>query len=190
MIAADYYHCSKCEKCIHLEEVNRNSLGYKILCNNCYDLLSTEPNNIDKIIEWAKLFHDTYESLAGQFGYETRIDTRVFNPESDNGKLMIAVCDKVLTQFEKDIREQPMGASQWKELGKRYKYWDYFEEDIIEKALSDEYVNEIRADEREKVLEEIENGLPFTPGVHISPYGKGWLECLNEIRTLLNSLKK
>lgn len=40
----------------------------------------------------ARKFHDVYERLAAQFGYETRKDTRSFDPESANGKLMIAVC--------------------------------------------------------------------------------------------------
>ncbi len=39
----------------------------------------------------AKEFHDIYEKLAPQFGYETRPDTKQFNPESPNGQLMIAV---------------------------------------------------------------------------------------------------
>lgn len=38
----------------------------------------------------AQEFHDTYESLAPQFGYETRTDTRSFDPRSSNGQLMIA----------------------------------------------------------------------------------------------------
>jgi hypothetical protein len=37
-------------------------------------------------------FHETYERLAPSFGYETRTDTRTFDPESKNGKLMVAVC--------------------------------------------------------------------------------------------------
>jgi len=47
----------------------------------------------------AVLFHDTYERLAPSFGYETRPDTKAFNPESANGKLMIAVCEEILSQF-------------------------------------------------------------------------------------------
>ena len=43
----------------------------------------------------ARLFHDTYERLAPSFGYETRADTKAFDPESANGRLMIAVCDEV-----------------------------------------------------------------------------------------------
>jgi hypothetical protein len=46
--------------------------------------------------EMARLFHDTYEQLAPFFGYTTRGDTRQFDPESANGKLMTAVCGRVL----------------------------------------------------------------------------------------------
>ncbi len=45
--------------------------------------------------ELAKQFHEIYERLAPSFGYETRIDTREFDPNSKNGKLMIAVTDEI-----------------------------------------------------------------------------------------------
>jgi hypothetical protein len=45
--------------------------------------------------EMAILFHDTYEQLAPQFGYETREDTREFDEHSPNGQLMISVCEVV-----------------------------------------------------------------------------------------------
>jgi len=47
----------------------------------------------------ARFFHDTYEMLAPSFGYETREDTREFNPESKNGRLMVTVCGAVLLRF-------------------------------------------------------------------------------------------
>ncbi len=43
----------------------------------------------------ARLFHDTYERLAPSFGYETRPDTKAFDPTTPNGRLMIAVCGQV-----------------------------------------------------------------------------------------------
>lgn len=46
-------------------------------------------------------FHAVYEQLAPQFGYETRPDTKEFDPESPNGKLMVAVVCEVV---EPDIR--------------------------------------------------------------------------------------
>lgn len=46
--------------------------------------------------EFARKFHDRYEDLAPYFGYETREDTREFDPNSPNGKLMISVCSDML----------------------------------------------------------------------------------------------
>ncbi len=44
----------------------------------------------------AKLFHETYERLAADFGYTTRPETRNFGPDTPNGPLMIAVAAEVL----------------------------------------------------------------------------------------------
>jgi len=49
--------------------------------------------------ELAILFHETYERLAPEFGYETREDTKEFDENSKNGKLMIAVCDEILKRL-------------------------------------------------------------------------------------------
>lgn len=40
-------------------------------------------------------FHDMYEGLAPRFGYETRPETRKFDPDSTNGELMQAVCAEI-----------------------------------------------------------------------------------------------
>ncbi len=53
-------------------------------------------------LESARLFHDTYERLAPEFGYETRPDTKQFDPESPNGKLMIAVVSEILPTIAAD----------------------------------------------------------------------------------------
>lgn len=50
-------------------------------------------------LELATLFHETYERLAPDFGYETRRETRQFDPDSPNGKLMIAVCKEILERL-------------------------------------------------------------------------------------------
>ena len=44
----------------------------------------------------AILFHHAYERLAPSVGYDTRVETRIFDPESLNGKLMLAVCAEIL----------------------------------------------------------------------------------------------
>jgi hypothetical protein len=52
----------------------------------------------DSAMTLAQQFHDTYEQLAPSFGYETRADTKEFDPESPNGQLMVAVCQEILSQ--------------------------------------------------------------------------------------------
>jgi hypothetical protein len=49
--------------------------------------------------ELATLFHDAYERLAPSYGYETRPDTRHFDPTTPNGRLMIAVAGEVKTHL-------------------------------------------------------------------------------------------
>ena len=44
-------------------------------------------------------FHEAYERLAPAFGYETREETQVFNIDSPNGQLMVAVCGEILKQI-------------------------------------------------------------------------------------------
>ena len=52
-------------------------------------------------LDLAIRFHETYERLAPNYGYETRLDTRAFDPTSKNGKLMVAVCAEILEQNAK-----------------------------------------------------------------------------------------
>lgn len=40
----------------------------------------------------ARMFHETYERLAPEFGYQANMTTRLFNPQSPNGQLMMATC--------------------------------------------------------------------------------------------------
>jgi DNA invertase Pin-like site-specific DNA recombinase len=63
-----------------------------------------------EMIERARLFHDTYERLAPQFGYTTRTDTREFNPDSPNGRLMIAAISAVADQFREEGRAEERAA--------------------------------------------------------------------------------
>jgi hypothetical protein len=45
--------------------------------------------------ELARRFHEIYERRAPEFGYETRKETRTFDPTTPNGRLMIAVCTEI-----------------------------------------------------------------------------------------------
>ncbi len=46
----------------------------------------------ERLRNLAENFHNAYERLAPEYGYETREETREFDPDSPNGRLMIAVC--------------------------------------------------------------------------------------------------
>ncbi len=54
---------------------------------------------MEKELELAIKFHDTYERLAPEYGYVTREETRIFDPESQNGRLMVAVCKEILKEL-------------------------------------------------------------------------------------------
>ena len=49
----------------------------------------------------AKRFHEVYERLAPGYGYKTREDTKVFDPNTPNGRLMTAVCEEIMS----DVKE-------------------------------------------------------------------------------------
>lgn len=55
-------------------------------------------------LELAQRFHELYEQLAPQYGYETREDTRQFDARSPNGQLMKAVCRRMLHEFDEPLR--------------------------------------------------------------------------------------
>jgi len=54
----------------------------------------------DDPLELAILFHTIYERLSAKFNYQTRTETRIFDPDSPNGKLMIAVCQEILEYYK------------------------------------------------------------------------------------------
>lgn len=61
-------------------------------------LKAAQPQGAISDEEMARKFHETYERLAPQFNYETRHDTRSFDPTTPNGRLMIAVCRALLSE--------------------------------------------------------------------------------------------
>lgn len=44
----------------------------------------------------AERFHSLYEEIAPLYRYETRKETRKWDPESPNGQLMLATCNGVM----------------------------------------------------------------------------------------------
>jgi len=50
----------------------------------------------------AIFFHNKYELLAKYYNYKTRADTKIFDKNSPNGKLIIAVCESwIINKLEK-----------------------------------------------------------------------------------------
>ena len=54
-----------------------------------------------EILEITKKFHDTYEKLASEYTYETREDTKAFDINSNNGKLMYATVNEIVSPILK-----------------------------------------------------------------------------------------
>ncbi len=77
----------------------------------------------EDIKELVLQFHNTYEELAPEFGYETRKDTREFDFNSNNGKLMYATIEKlvkpILNRLEQDERviEEMAESILWESCG-------------------------------------------------------------------------
>lgn len=97
---ANYMQVGRTLECGHCFPGKYQMLPTSVKCQcQCHDDNSlATPQTMEK--DWnkvAELFHDTYETLAPSYGYETREDTKQFDPESKNGKLMVAVCKFVLT---------------------------------------------------------------------------------------------
>lgn len=57
----------------------------------------------------AEKFHDHYERLAPYYGYSTRTETRVFNPQTPNGHLMIAVCRELVKELNAPVEGEGEG---------------------------------------------------------------------------------
>jgi hypothetical protein len=57
---------------------------------------------LDDPLALAILFHHTYERLALGHDYITREGTRIFNPESKNGKLMVATCTEIIKMIKEE----------------------------------------------------------------------------------------
>lgn len=57
-----------------------------------------------KPVDLARLFHANYEALAPWHGYETREETREFDPTTHNGQLMVATCARILAALDVEYK--------------------------------------------------------------------------------------
>ena|SRR3990167_1932704 len=63
----------------------------------------------------ARRFHEFYEQSAPFFGYETKKETKEFDPESNNGRLVAWVCYEIVKE-EKEKWEKRMNKKNSKPL--------------------------------------------------------------------------
>lgn len=59
----------------------------------------------NEILEITKKFHDTYEKLSKEYDYETRKETKVFDINSNNGKLMYATVNEIVSPILKENKQ-------------------------------------------------------------------------------------
>ena len=78
--------------------------GTLLALQRILDCIPDEKTNIEtpRAETTARMFHEAYERLAPLFGYETRKDTKAFDPNTQNGKLMIAVCNEIVTKIQSE----------------------------------------------------------------------------------------
>ena len=70
-----------------------------------------------EILEITKKFHDTYEKLASEYTYETREDTKVFDINSNNGKLMYATVNEIVSPILEENQALNKQVEDYKKLG-------------------------------------------------------------------------
>lgn len=92
--------------------------------------------------------------------------------------------EKVTLEYEEKI--EPMGVSQWKEYGKKYGYWAYFETQLEP---------QINKQARTEALEELERQLPPEEPLNGTYHGiessrkNGWNNALKKVNEIIKSLK-
>jgi hypothetical protein len=103
------HYCERCgEKLTHenFSNVSENYVtthdagDYNLPAWRPVQTRDTRTDMIPDPLALAKLFHDTYERLAPQYGYQTRLETRKFVPDTPNGKLMVATCAEILAALK------------------------------------------------------------------------------------------
>ena len=97
-------------------------------------------------------FHETYERLAYQFNYSTREDTREFDPESTNGRLMLAVVEEVIGPV---LTERDKLKAELADTVPRTRY-DACNQDWLDSKRELEHVREVAKVEIDELKAEVE----------------------------------
>lgn len=99
------------------------------------------PRDSDLVLneeETARKFHEVYERLAPNFGYETRTETREFESTTPNGKLMIAVMAEMLPLIKSSTIAKIRAGMPTREKACEHPDWGYVQyHDLMEKNIND-----------------------------------------------------
>jgi len=103
-----------CVKCLRTSDVVDMSN-----CPFCSDIKqSSMINDIEKAYpeayRLARRFHELYEIAAPAFGYKTKEETKDFDPESANGRLMAWVCFEIVKEEKQALCSQIKKSKIWK----------------------------------------------------------------------------
>jgi len=126
----------------------------------------TKPTEWEEI---ARNFHGTYEVLAPLFGYETRKETRTFDPTSNNGRLMIATIERVIEPLLTHAQEEAIKTSN---SGRK----------MYERGMIDG-----RAERTKEIVEYIKNHIRIKGTSHIKT---DWAIEPHDLENLLSSLSR
>ncbi len=85
-----WFYCKLCKSSADAIELENAINEHAALKRKNRALMELRPSVL------ARMFHDNYEELAPMFGYKTREETRVFDVNTPNGELMVAVAKRIL----------------------------------------------------------------------------------------------
>ena len=113
-----------------------------------------------EILEITKKFHDTYEKLASEYTYETREDTKVFDINSNNGKLMYATVNEIVSPILKENKILKENAENNDKVVDKVNWENQLLKKQLEYLRSGEYYNQLRF-ENEMLQQVVDtNGVP------------------------------
>lgn len=96
-----------------------------------------------EILEITKKFHDTYEKLASEYTYETRKETRVFDINSSNGKLMYATVNEIISPILEENKQLKDNWNELKEYIRKNIIYDDVGMKILDPSPLENYMQEI-----------------------------------------------
>ena len=93
-----------CPKCLRTSDVI--DMSKCPFCNENINSRTPIEKAYPEAYRLARRFHELFEQTAPIFGYETRKETKEFDPESPNGRLMAYVCFQIVKEEKQNFIKQ------------------------------------------------------------------------------------